>query len=94
VFISGIAVAIKRLHDRDKSGWWLLLFYFAPVVLIGIGTLLGVASVLGESAGGGILAMIFYVAGAVAGIWGFVELGCLRGTVGPNQYGPDPLGNP
>ena len=24
--ISCIAVGIKRLHDRDKSGWWLLLF--------------------------------------------------------------------
>jgi uncharacterized membrane protein YhaH (DUF805 family) len=24
-------------------------------------------------------------------IWGFVELGCLRGTVGPNRFGPDPL---
>jgi uncharacterized membrane protein YhaH (DUF805 family) len=24
-------------------------------------------------------------------IWGFVELGCLRGTDGPNTYGPDPL---
>src|SRR3954454_14044253 len=25
-------------------------------------------------------------------VWAFVELGCLRGTVGPNRYGPDPLG--
>ena len=25
-------------------------------------------------------------------IWFFVELGCLRGTVGSNDYGPDPLG--
>ena len=24
-------------------------------------------------------------------IWAFVELGCLRGTSGPNRYGPDPL---
>jgi uncharacterized membrane protein YhaH (DUF805 family) len=22
---------------------------------------------------------------------GFVEIGCLRGTVGSNTYGPDPL---
>ncbi|WP_367872674.1 DUF805 domain-containing protein [Luteolibacter sp. Populi] len=26
----------------------------------------------------------------IGGIWTFVECGCLRGTVGPNQYGPDP----
>lgn len=25
-------------------------------------------------------------------IWVLIELGILRGTVGPNQYGPDPLG--
>jgi len=31
--ISGIAVGIKRLHDRNKSGWWLLLFYGVPLVL-------------------------------------------------------------
>ena len=28
----------------------------------------------------------------VGGIWILVELGCLSGTDGPNQYGPDPLG--
>jgi uncharacterized membrane protein YhaH (DUF805 family) len=24
-------------------------------------------------------------------IWGFVEIGCLRGTAGPNKYGANPL---
>ena len=27
-------------------------------------------------------------------VWLFVELGFLRGTRGPNRFGPDPLGNP
>ena len=27
----------------------------------------------------------------ILGIWLIVELGFLRGTVGPNEYGPDPL---
>jgi uncharacterized membrane protein YhaH (DUF805 family) len=27
-------------------------------------------------------------------VWAFVELGCLRGTMGPNRYGPDPLSAP
>lgn len=27
----------------------------------------------------------------VGGIWILVECGCLPGTEGPNQYGPDPL---
>jgi len=25
------------------------------------------------------------------GGWGLVELGCLRGTFGPNRFGSDPL---
>jgi uncharacterized membrane protein YhaH (DUF805 family) len=31
VLIPSIAVAIRRLHDTDKSGWWLLIG-FVPIV--------------------------------------------------------------
>ena len=27
-------------------------------------------------------------------VWAIVELGFLRGTLGPNRYGPDPLAPP
>jgi uncharacterized membrane protein YhaH (DUF805 family) len=27
LLIPGIAVAVRRLHDQDKSGWWLLLIF-------------------------------------------------------------------
>jgi len=27
----------------------------------------------------------------IGGLWAFIELGLLRGTPGPNEYGPDPL---
>ena|SRR5689334_2430202 len=33
VLIPGLAVAIRRLHDTDKSGWWILL---ALIPLVGI----------------------------------------------------------
>ena len=74
-----LALAIKRLHDRDKSGWWLLLFGVAP------STLQAVASRVGS---GGVLLLLVSVG---ISIWAFVEMGCLRGTTGPNSYGPDPL---
>lgn len=76
----GIVVGIKRLHDRDKSGWYLLLFYLVPGILEGAG----------QGIGG--IGFILQLAGWAISIWAFVELGCLRGTVGSNQYGPDPLG--
>lgn len=31
VLIPGLAVSIRRLHDTDRSGWWLLVG-FIPVV--------------------------------------------------------------
>jgi uncharacterized membrane protein YhaH (DUF805 family) len=31
VLIPGIAVAVRRLHDTDRSGWWLLIA-FIPLV--------------------------------------------------------------
>ena len=35
-FIPGISIAVRRLHDIDKSGWWLLLhiiLLFGSIVL-------------------------------------------------------------
>jgi uncharacterized membrane protein YhaH (DUF805 family) len=89
VFISGLAVGIKRLHDRDRSGWWLLLFYIAPSVLFTLGVVLTFVGI--EAGGPGIIGLLVYLAGVALLIWAIVELGCLRGTVGANQYGPDPL---
>src|SRR3954451_3652116 len=30
---SSLGVGVKRLHDRNKSGWWILLFWFGPSTL-------------------------------------------------------------
>jgi uncharacterized membrane protein YhaH (DUF805 family) len=29
----GLALGAKRRHDRDKSAWWLLVFYALPTIL-------------------------------------------------------------
>lgn len=31
VLIPGIAVSVRRLHDTDRSGWWLLIG-FIPII--------------------------------------------------------------
>jgi uncharacterized membrane protein YhaH (DUF805 family) len=94
VFIAGIAVCIKRLHDRDKSAWWLLLFYVGPGVFIFIGGAIMWASVdaLGMDAQWSyLLVRICLFCGIALAIWGIVEIGCRRGTAGYNRFGPDPL---
>lgn len=75
----GLAVATKRLHDRDKSAWWLVVFYLVPGILQSLGNVAGDAGI------------IFNLIGFAISIWALVELGFLRGTAGPNRYGPDPL---
>jgi uncharacterized membrane protein YhaH (DUF805 family) len=78
---SSIVVGIKRLHDREKSGWWMLVFLLGPTVLNGMGqSTTGAAS------------LILSIGALAVSVWAFVELGCLRGTPGSNLYGPDPLG--
>jgi uncharacterized membrane protein YhaH (DUF805 family) len=52
--IPSIIVYIKRFHDRDKSGWWVLI---ALIPIIGA-------------------------------LWILIELGFLKGTPGPNRFGP------
>jgi uncharacterized membrane protein YhaH (DUF805 family) len=84
--ILSLAVGVKRLHDRNKSGWYLVLFYIVPCILLTAGMVFG--TIMEDST------MIANVLGLMAFaifIWAFVELGCLRGTVGANQHGPDPV---
>ncbi len=32
ILIPSLAVQVRRLHDRDMSGWWLLLFYVLSLI--------------------------------------------------------------
>ena len=56
LFLPGLAVAIRRLHDTNRSGWWSL------IALTGIGA---------------IVLIVWF---------------CMRGTIGENRFGADPLG--
>jgi uncharacterized membrane protein YhaH (DUF805 family) len=77
-----IAVQVKRIHDRNKTGW-LVLAYWIPS---GLQTILFAAGASDNWAG-----TILNLITAGVGIWFFIEFGCMRGTIGANQYGPDPV---
>jgi uncharacterized membrane protein YhaH (DUF805 family) len=78
------ATSVKRLHDRDKSGWWLLLFFVLPGMYSQFGD--RISDWLGDWA-----AMVFGLSAFVFSVWGFVEMYCLKGTKGTNRFGTDPL---
>jgi uncharacterized membrane protein YhaH (DUF805 family) len=77
-----ISIGVKRLHDRSRSGAWLILFYLAPPSL---GWMSGTSASF-------IPGSLFAVLALAITVWTVVELGLLRGTEGRNSYGPDPLG--
>ena len=76
-----LATAIKRLHDRDSSGWWIIPFCFLP------GLFSQFADLLPELSWMLSLSLPF----SILWLWGFVEMFCRPGTPGHNRFGPDPL---
>ncbi len=92
---AGLAILIKRIHDRAKSGA-LVWFFYGPMILAVI--IAGAAAIAGggetDSPAASPLWIITALLGIVIagiGIWLFIEFGCLRGTIGANRYGPDPV---
>jgi PAT family beta-lactamase induction signal transducer AmpG len=78
-----LALDMKRWHDRGRPGALAFLRVAAAVVLIARATILTQVSGAGGQAVLGVAALVL--------VWQLVELGLLRGTVGPNQHGADPL---
>jgi uncharacterized membrane protein YhaH (DUF805 family) len=91
-----IAVAVKRLHDLDKSGWYALTLVVLPFLLAAIAAAgfsgLQDERVLAEWRRFWTIASYVSAGLAAALFVGLVaRLGFTRGTPGPNRFGPDPL---
>ena len=89
VIIPSIAVAVRRLHDTNRSGWWILLPIVPYIVMVaGIG---GAAASPDAAASGGAIVMLGMAALVVTALVLLVFY-LLEGTKGPNRFGPDPKG--
>ncbi|MEO1551072.1 MAG: DUF805 domain-containing protein [Pseudomonadota bacterium] len=78
LYIAQLSAFVRRFHDRNLSGWWILGY-------IGLSAMGGA---LGELAPGiGLIASILMFAAAIA----VFVITVLRGTEGANAFGPDPL---
>ncbi len=101
LLVPTIAVQARRLHDTNRSGWWLGAFYILYAIYIALlfgslGSAMG-AAMEGATepapasgamfAGVGLLAIALFVYMIV-----LLVFYVLPGTPGPNNYGPDPYG--
>ncbi|WP_374945121.1 DUF805 domain-containing protein [Sphingomonas sp.] len=85
MFVPNLAVQVRRLHDTDRSGWWLLL----PVGLYLAGVLVLLAGVASAGTSVTLAGAVLSFAGLIAAVVLFVFF-CLDGTPGFNRFGADP----
>lgn len=81
------AIAAKRAHDRDLPIWILIIFFGGGAVL----DLLTVLELSGGKDQPSLMSLMIAVPFTVLLVALLIELGFRRGTIGPNQYGPDPV---
>ena len=87
------ALGAKRLHDRDRAGWWLV----APLLSLAAAIALGFAALSlpeGHREPWNALAVFATLGTGGLFLWLLLELGFLPGTEGPNRFGADPGSNP
>jgi uncharacterized membrane protein YhaH (DUF805 family) len=92
--LPSLAVGVRRLHDVDKSGWWLGGFY----ILLFLFGVFGVLWIDADSIGGtfSITSDVFLIAAIITGV-SFLLLClyllimyCAPGDEDYNQFGPSP----
>ncbi|MHA6298649.1 DUF805 domain-containing protein [Devosia sp. CAU 1758] len=88
-------LGIKRRHDRDSKGTDVVVFVVGGL-LLSLLQALGIGVELTNFSGKVVSRPTIWlqVPGmllSVLGVYLFVQLGFLKGTIGDNSYGPDPL---
>jgi uncharacterized membrane protein YhaH (DUF805 family) len=96
--LPGISVTVRRLHDIDRTGWWVLVFLVAPMFVSIIAMFLmggsifmmmsgGDAAAAAGLAGMGVSLLLIGLIDLVLLIVALVFY-CTPGTPGPNRFGP------
>lgn len=86
LFYPTLAVGAKRMHDRDRSGWWMVAF-IVPIVLLVLLTPFALSANGAVNGGVAVMIVVLMAASIMAIGWNFVELAFLAGTAGDNRFG-------
>jgi uncharacterized membrane protein YhaH (DUF805 family) len=84
IFFAAFALSTKRAHDRDRPDWYVVGFYVLLLIF-------QIVALTSDPLNPGLLSGMLGIPVMIWAIVMLIDLGFLRGTVGPNQYGPDPL---
>tara|TARA_R110002167_G_scaffold9750_5_gene45138 strand:+ start:162 stop:614 length:453 start_codon:yes stop_codon:yes gene_type:complete len=88
-YVATIALGVRRLHDRGRSGWW-LLGYSWPLAFAGV-QISRAGGIPGDPASPVFIAICMALLAAfILAVWGWIDIGLLKGLPAPNRYGPAP----
>ncbi|MEJ2818121.1 DUF805 domain-containing protein [Caulobacter sp. CCG-8] len=79
-----IAILVKRIHDRDKTGWMAANYWVPSLVSMGLSFLSDPEFAMWK--------VFVDIGTGMVGLWYLVEFGFMDGTHGKNAYGPSPKG--
>jgi uncharacterized membrane protein YhaH (DUF805 family) len=86
-----LATTAKRLHDRNRNGWWAVaVFSVNRLSYVYYGLFFGLYFGVDISTAKELLPVMLVVARSLLQTWIVIELFFLIGTDGPNRFGPDP----
>ncbi len=87
-----MATTVKRLHDRDRSGWWAAAVFLVNLLSYTYYSLfLGLYFGVDLSISKELLLVMLAVALPLLQTWVVIELFFLMGSDGRNRFGLDPL---
>jgi uncharacterized membrane protein YhaH (DUF805 family) len=76
---ASVAIWVRRFHDLNRSGWWYVLTMVAA----------GVGRGINENSNDALVVFALLAWCVWFPLW--LYMGFIKGTRGPNRYGPDPL---
>lgn len=97
LLLPSLAVQVRRLHDSNRTGWWILSPFAGMAVGICLATVWFISVFHGKTPqqeafpGVFIAILIVYLPMILAALLLFI-FNLLDGTAGPNRFGPDSKG--
>ena len=89
------ATTAKRLHDRNRSGWWAIaVLVVNRLSYVYYGLFFGIYFGVDVSGARELLLVLFAVVLSLLQTWIVIELFFMIGTEGLNRFGPDPTRSP
>ena len=90
-----LATTAKRLHDRNRSGWWAIaVLVVNRLSYVYYGLFFGLYFGVDVSGARELLLVLFAVVLSLLQTWIVIELFFMIGTEGLNRFGPDPTRSP